>query len=67
MTGFSSWYSGTEMPTPFMKATMTTARMRFMTEPMAMIRNRSKRVLAIMSSGATGRSFSNMPSPRSLT
>ena len=34
-----------------------------MTEPMTMIRNLRPRVLAIMSSGGMGRSFSNTPSP----
>jgi regulator of sigma E protease len=51
----------------FMNATMTRARTMFMIEPMAMMRSRWKRVLAIRSSGASGRSFSNSPSPSILT
>ena len=67
MTGFWSWYSGAGTPTPLITATRTTARRMFMIEPMAMTRSRAPRLFDIMSSGASSRPVSNIPSPRSLT
>ncbi len=55
--------STTFVPIPLITDIRTTARTRFMTEPMTMIRNLWPRDLAIMSSGGMGRSFSKTPSP----
>ena len=62
-TGASSMYFTTFVPIPLTTDIKSTARTRFMTEPMTMIRNLRPRDLAIMSSGGMGRSFSKTPSP----